>query len=282
MFLPLHDRNPIKHIKFPYVTYGLIGLNLVVFLIQSVQSDGAFNATAASLGVIPVELFGIYPGNGVPEWWTLVTYQFLHGGGLHMLSNMLFLWIFGDNIEDALGHVKFVIFYLVCGIYPGNGVPEWWTLVTYQFLHGSWLHVLSNMLFLWIFGDNIEDALGHVKFVIFYLVCGAGAAFAHALFNAGSFGPLVGASGAVSGLMGAYILLYPHARVYVLFRIVIPIPLPLPAMWMLAGWFAVQLFNLVIAPDAPVAWWAHIGGMAVGAALVVTLRRREIELFGGR
>lgn len=225
MFLPLHDRNPIKHIQFPFVTYGLIGINLVVFLVQSVQSDLAFNATAASLGVIPVELFG-----------TL----------------------------------------------PGTGVPEWWTLVTYQFLHGSWLHVLSNMLFLWIFGDNIEDALGHVKFVIFYLVCGAGAAVAHAAFNAGSFGPLVGASGAVSGLMGAYILLYPHARVYVLFRIIIPIPLPLPAMWMLAGWFAVQLFNLVIAPDAPVAWWAHIGGMAIGAALVVPLRRREIELFGGR
>ena len=138
------------------------------------------------------------------------------------------------------------------------------------------------MLFLWIFGDNIEDALGHVKFVVFYLVCGIAAAFAHAIFNAGSFGPLVGASGAVSGLMGAYIVLYPHARVYVLFRIIIPIPLPLPAVWMLAVWFGTQLFNLALAPDAPVAWWAHIGGMAVGAALVVPFRRREIELFGGR
>lgn len=225
MFLPLHDSNPIKHVKFPYATYTLIGINLVVFLVQSVLPERAFNATAASLGVIPVELFGIS---------------------------------------------------------VSRGVPEWWTLVTYQFLHGSWLHVLSNMLFLWIFGDNIEDALGHVKFVIFYLLCGVGAAFAHALFNASSYGPLVGASGAVSGLMGAYILLYPHARVYVLFRIIIPIPLPLPAVWMLAGWFAVQLFNLVIAPDAPVAWWAHIGGMAIGAALVIPLRRRGIPLFGGR
>ena len=164
----------------------------------------------------------------------------------------------------------------------GDGVPEWWTLITYQFLHGDWLHVLSNMLFLWIFGDNIEDALGHVKFVVFYLVCGIAAAFAHAIFNAGSFGPLVGASGAVSGLMGAYIVLYPHARVYVLFRIIIPFPLPLPAVWMLAAWFGTQLFNLALSPDAPVAWWAHIGGMAVGAALVVPFRRREIELFGGR
>lgn len=225
MFLPLHDRNPIKHIKFPYVTYGLIAINLVAFLMQTAQSEFAFNATAASLGVIPIELLGIIPGDGVPEWWTVVTYQFLHGG---------------------------------------------------------WLHVLSNMLFLWIFGDNIEDALGHVKFAVFYLVCGIGAAFAHAVFNSGSFGPLVGASGAVSGLMGAYILLYPHARVYVLFRIIIPFPLPLPAVWMLGAWFATQLFNLAVAGNAPIAWWAHIGGMAIGAVLVVPFRRKEIELFGGR
>jgi membrane associated rhomboid family serine protease len=225
MFLPLHDRNPIRHVKFPYATYGLIGINLLCFLIQSVLTARAFNASAASLGIIPVELLGVA---------------------------------------------------------PGSGAPEWWTLVSYQFLHGSWLHVLSNMLFLWIFGDNIEDALGHVKFVLFYLVCGAGAGLAHAVFNAGSYGPLVGASGAVAGLMGAYIVLFPHARVYVLFRIVIPIPLPIPAVWMLGVWFAVQLFNLAVSSDSFVAWWAHIGGMAIGAALVVPLRRRGIELFGGR
>ena len=225
MFLPLHDRNPIRHIKFPYATYGLIAINLLVFLVQSVLTERAFNASAASLGVIPIEL---------------------------------------------LGTVR------------GDGIPEWWTLVTYAFLHGSWLHVLSNMLFLWIFGDNIEDALGHVKFVIFYLACGIGAGLAHAVFNAGSFGPLVGASGAVAGLMGAYIVLFPHARVYVLFRIVIPIPLPIPAMWMLGVWFVVQLFNLAFTEDSFVAWWAHIGGMAIGAALVVPLRRKGIELFGGR
>jgi membrane associated rhomboid family serine protease len=121
-----------------------------------------------------------------------------------------------------------------------------------------------------------------VKFVVFYLVCGIGAGLAHAVFNAGSFGPLVGASGAVAGLMGAYIMLFPHARVYVLFRIVIPIPLPLPAVWMLGVWLAVQLFNLAVAGDSPIAWWAHIGGMAIGAGLVVPLRRRDIELFGGR
>ena len=94
-------------------------------------------------------------------------------------------------------------------------------------------------------------------------------------------GPLIGASGAVAGVMGAYILLYPHARVFVLFRLVIPIPLPIPALWMLGVWVATQVFYLVSAPE-PIAWWAHIGGMAVGAALVVPFRRREIELFGGR
>lgn len=225
MFLPLHDRNPIKHIQFPFITYGLIALNIIVFVFQSAQSGVMFDRTAASLGMIPVELFGIA---------------------------------------------------------PAYGFPEWGTLVTHQFLHGSWLHLLSNMLFLWIFGDNIEDALGHVKFLVFYLVCGVGAAFCHALFNAGSFGPLVGASGAVSGLMGAYILLYPHARVYVLFRIIIPFPFPLPAVWMLLAWLGTQFFSLIVAGDEPVAWWAHIGGMAIGALLAVPFRRREVMLFGGR
>lgn len=224
MFLPLHDRNPIKHIHFPVVTYGLIGINLIVFLLQSTQPVYEFAATTISMGVIPVELFG----------------RSLNAG-----------------------------------------IPDWQTLITYQFLHGSWLHVLSNMLFLWIFGDNIEDALGHMKFLLFYLVCGIGAGLAHAIFNMGSYGPLVGASGAVAGLMGAYIVLFPHARVYVLFQIVIPIPLPLPAVWMLGAWLAVQLFNLAVGGDELVAWWAHIGGMAIGAALVVPLRRRGIELFAG-
>jgi membrane associated rhomboid family serine protease len=225
MFLPLHDRNPIKHVQFPFVTYGLIAINVFIYMLQATQPVYEFNATAISFGIIPVELFG----------------RSLNAG-----------------------------------------IPDWWTLVTYQFLHGSWIHVLSNMLFLWIFGDNIEDALGHTKFVIFYLVCGIGAGLAHAVFNANGYGPLVGASGSVAGLMGAYIILFPHARVYVLFRIIVPIPLPLPAVWMLAAWLGVQLFSLAVAGDAPIAWWAHIGGMAIGAALVVPFRRKEIELFGGR
>ncbi len=161
-------------------------------------------------------------------------------------------------------------------------MPDQVTFVTYAFLHGDWLHLLSNMLFLWIFGDNIEDALGHAKFLAFYLACAVLAGLVHVAFNAESYGPLIGASGAVAGVMGAYILLYPHARVYVLFKIVIPIPLPLPAMWMLGVWIATQLFYAFAAADEPIAWWAHIGGVIAGAILVVPLKRKEVPLLGGR
>jgi membrane associated rhomboid family serine protease len=227
MFLPLHDKNPIRYVAFPYVTYGLIALNVLVFLWQLAQSPAGFDEATIAFGLIPVVLRDIVSS-------------------------------------------------------PLPGFPDQLTLVTYAFLHGDWWHLLGNMLFLWIFGDNVEDALGHVKFLLFYLACAALAALVHTAFNAEAFGPLIGASGAVAGVMGAYILLYPHARVYVLFRIVIPIPLPLPAMWMLGVWLAFQLFYAFAASNEPVAWWAHIGGMIAGAILCVPLKRRDIELLGGR
>src|SRR5690606_22774524 len=148
--------------------------------------------------------------------------------------------------------------------------------------HGDWLHLLSNMLFLWIFGDNLEDAMGHLKFLVFYLACAVLAALAHLLVFATSNGPLTGASGAVAGVVGGYILLFPHARVFVLLRIVIPIPLPIPALWMLGVWIATQLFYAVIGSDEPIAWWAHLGGVVAGVALTVPFKRREVPLFGGR
>jgi membrane associated rhomboid family serine protease len=154
--------------------------------------------------------------------------------------------------------------------------------VTYAFLHADWLHLLSNMLFLWVFGDNIEDAMGHVRYLLFYLACAALAALAHLVFNFNDNGPLIGASGAVAGVMGAYILLYPHARVFVLARIVVPIPLPVPAFWMLGFWVATQLFYVLIGSDEPVAWWAHLGGFVSGVALAAIFRRRGVILLGGR
>jgi membrane associated rhomboid family serine protease len=161
------------------------------------------------------------------------------------------------------------------------GLPDELTLLTYQFFHADWLHLLGNMLFLWVFGDNIEDAMGHVKFLIFYLACGVLAALAFFAFSGGQ-GWLIGASGSVAGVMGAYILLYPHAKVFVLLRIVIPIPLPIPALWMLGVWIATQIFNVIVGSEEPVAWWAHLGGMVAGVILALPFKRKEVQLFGGR
>jgi membrane associated rhomboid family serine protease len=138
------------------------------------------------------------------------------------------------------------------------------------------------MLFLWVFGDNIEDALGHFRFLIFYFACAILAALAHLLFNLDGNGPLIGASGAVAGVMGAYILLFPHVRVFVLAKIVWMIPLPVPAFLMLGFWVASQLFYALFASGEPVAWWAHVGGFVAGVALAPLLRRRGVKLFGGR
>jgi membrane associated rhomboid family serine protease len=227
MFLPLHDQNPIRHVKFPYVVYGLIGLNCAVFLIQLAMPNYGFEWFTVEYGMVPVVV---------------------------------------RNVVEQ----------------PVVWLPDWANLVTYSFLHADWLHLLSNMLFLWVFGDNIEDALGHVKFVVFYLACGVLAGLAHLAFNINGNGPLIGASGAVAGVMGAYLLLYPHARVFVLFRLVIPIPLPVPALWMLGVWIATQIFYLVVGSGEPIAWWAHLGGLAAGVILAIPFKRREVQLFGGR
>lgn len=227
MFLPLHDRNPIRHIRFPSVTYALIAANCLVFLIQSLLTPAAYDAVAISLGMIPIVVRDLVPA---PLPW----------------------------------------------------LPDTATLVTYAFLHADWLHLLSNMLFLWIFGDNIEDAMGHMRFLVFYLTCAVLAALMHVAFNLNGNGPLVGASGAVAGVMGAYIVLYPHARVFVLARIVIPIPLPVPAFWMLGVWVATQLFYVLVGSTEPVAWWAHLGGVLSGSLLALVFKRREVPLFGGR
>ncbi|MGE0233027.1 MAG: rhomboid family intramembrane serine protease [Flavobacteriaceae bacterium] len=152
------------------------------------------------------------------------------------------------------------------------------TLVTYQFLHGSWMHLISNMLFLWVFGDNVEDALGHLRFLVFYLLCGIVAGLAHGFMMPASEMPLVGASGAVAGIVSAYLMLHPHVRIWVL--ALGRLPLRLPAWVVLGLWIASQIVAVIIAsPDDEVAWWAHIGGLAAGAVLVVFLKRRDVPLF---
>lgn len=156
-------------------------------------------------------------------------------------------------------------------------VPEDATYVTYAFLHGNWLHLGGNMAFLWVFGDNIEDALGRIRYVLFYLAAAAVGAFVHGVMNPASPTPLIGASGAVAGVVGAYLILHPRVKLWVLaFG---KIPLRLSAMFVLVAWALFQVFNILVAADEAVAWWAHIGGMGAGALLVVVLRRSGVPLF---
>lgn len=158
--------------------------------------------------------------------------------------------------------------------YPGSG---WGSFVTYAFLHGSWLHFLINMWTLWIFADNIEDVMGPWRFTGFYLLCGVAAALVHLLVNPGSSQPMVGASGAIAGVMGAYFLLYPHAKVLTLIPIFIfPLFIDVPAVLYLGLWFASQFFSGVFTVGQEqvggVAFWAHAGGFAAGMALLWLFR----------
>ena len=164
-------------------------------------------------------------------------------------------------------------------------VPAWFTwtaLFTSPFLHGGWMHVISKMLYLWIFGDNVEDRLGHARFLIFYLGAGAAAAVLQMLFNPFSSVPMLGASGAIAGVMGAYFVLYPHSRVLTFVFLLIFVDLvEIPALFFLGIWFLMQLLSGVgslgvrNAAGGGTAFWAHIGGFVVGLAIGAVLRARD-------
>jgi membrane associated rhomboid family serine protease len=226
--IPLRDT--IAGRTTPFVSYTLIGANVLVFLWQLSLGQDGFQAIVYSLGVIPAALLG-----------------------------------------DAT---------LPPDLYL---VPPTTTVFTSMFLHGGLLHLAGNMLYLWIFADNVEDAMGHVRFIIFYFLCGIGAALAQALPNPDSTIPMIGASGAISGVLGAYLLLFPRAQVLVL----IPLGLfsqivHLPAMFVLGLWFVLQLVSSAFAdPNAGgVAFGAHIGGFVVGMLLIPLFKRRHVPLFG--
>ena len=161
---------------------------------------------------------------------------------------------------------------------PGTG--GYFTLVTSMFLHGGWMHVIGNMLYLWIFGNNIEDSIGHLRFILFYLITGLAAAAAHLAFNAASTVPTIGASGAVSGVLGAYLVLFPHARVQTLVTLGFFIRIIyVPAWVLLLFWIGLQLLNQALAPIDPaaggVAYAAHIGGFAAGLVLILLFRKHR-------
>ena len=234
--LPIRDENP--HFLTPYVTYGLVAINVVAWLV--LQGAGAPLPLAKSLctlGLLPAELLG----------------QVRSGMRIDLGSGLA-------CVLEARGH--------------------WSTLITHMFLHGGWMHLLGNMWFLWIFGNNVEDAMGHRRFILFYLLCGLAAAAAQMLSNPASPMPMVGASGAIGGVMGAYVMLYPRVNVHMLVWFGFYVTtIAIPAFWMLGYWFAVQVvggLGSVGAAGGGVAFWAHIGGFVAGAVLIFLFRDQRL------
>jgi membrane associated rhomboid family serine protease len=160
-------------------------------------------------------------------------------------------------------------------------VPPWATVFTSMFLHGGWMHLIGNMLYLWIFGNNVEDVMGHKRFVLFYVLCGVAAAAGQTLPDPHSTIPMIGASGAISGVLGAYLLLFPHAR------ILVAIPLGflvhttrVAAGWVLASWFVLQLISSYFSGQQEgVAWGAHIGGFVAGMLLIPLFKYKNVKFF---
>jgi membrane associated rhomboid family serine protease len=225
MFIPLHDANALKHISSPIVTRLLIAINILVYVLMFPPSF----AEAANYAVL---VFGFIPA--------LVTHEAV--------------------LPEAL-----------------QGVPPALTYVTYSFLHGGFSHIAMNMLFLWIFADNVEDAFGHIRFLIFYFACAAAGAFAHQIVSADPEAPLIGASGAISGVLTAYVILHPHVRLWAL--VAFGIPLPLPAFIPLLFWIGQQFFLLAGGMGGGVSFAAHVGGIMAGGILVLFLRRPGVPLF---
>lgn len=182
----------------------------------------------------------------------------------------IFVWQLGSGFQASVFRLGMIASEVVSGVdlLPAALGPPALGLLTHQFAHGGVMHILGNMLYLWIFGNNVEDAMGKPKFLIFYLLCGVAAAGAQIAADPSAKIPMVGASGAVAGVLGAYLMLYPHARVLALVPIVIFIKLMwIPAIFFLGIWFAMQLFG-VFGADSGVAFWAHIGGFLAGVLLV--------------
>lgn len=205
------------------------------------------------------------------------------------VSVIIFINVAAFLYAVNLGSKEQVYLFHLFGVVPARFFePDWaawagypqtigWPFLTYMFLHSGWIHLLLNMWMLWIFGDNIEDVTGHLGFVGFYLLCGLAAVGLHMIFEQGAPIPVVGASGAVAGVMGAYIVLYPHGRVLTLVPILfIPLILTFPAFIFLGVWFLSQVAAGVISHAqevSEIAWWAHVGGFAAGMILIYVFRR---------
>ncbi len=201
--------------------------------------------------------------------------------GINVLVWLVADFFASDEAANAasfgLGFIPAVVFDYAHLDHGLQMVPDDATVLTYAFMHLSFWHLASNMVFLWVFGDNVEDAFGHIRFLIFYLACAVAGALFHGLVAPASEAPLIGASGAVSGVVVAYLLLHPKVRVWVL--VFMRIPVPLPAFIPLALWVGQQFFMFLFGMQDRVSWGAHVGGIVMGAILVLFLRRRGVPLF---
>ena len=196
---------------------------------------------------------------------------------------LVFLWQMslgprtGQVITHQFGFIPAILFGQATFGTDGGLVPAWTTLFTSMFMHGSIMHLGGNMLYLWIFGNNIEDVMGHGRFLVFYLICGLAATMAQALPDMSSTIPMIGASGAISGVLGAYLLLFPKAQVQVVIPIGFFMMRKIPAGWLLGIWIAFQVMSGMSSEAAGggVAWWAHVGGFVAGMMLVHLFRQRN-------
>ena len=226
----MHDGKPVKYIHWQWVTLSIIALNIVTFIVFNLVGTGSDQASE----------FAILSFGHIPS----------------VSNNLRSLPVDYQVVPDE--------FYAL-------------TALTSAFMHADIWHLGGNMLFIWVFGDNVEDALGHIKFLLFYLLCAFAAAWFHAYVFADSDAPLVGASGAAAGIVAAYLILHPKMKVWVLF--LARVPLRLSAIWLLGGWVAFQLFMFFADTEEQISWAAHVGGIVAGAVLVILLKRRDVPLF---
>ncbi|MFK7902844.1 MAG: rhomboid family intramembrane serine protease [Nitratireductor sp.] len=227
MFIPLHDSNSLQNIKLQYVTLAIIIVNVGIWLITgtpNITNEDAQQALFISYGFIP---------------------------------------------SVANGFESLPVEY--------DGLPTSLTYLSYSFLHGDFMHLAGNMLFIWVFGDNIEDAMGHAKYLAFYLACAAAGAVGHSMLGPQSSAPLIGASGAAAGIIGAYLLLHPNVQVWIL--ALGRIPLKIPAFIVLGFWIALQFYEIMTDEDGNVSFAAHIAGLIAGMILVVFLKKPHVKLF---
>ncbi len=201
--------------------------------------------------------------------------------GLIVVNALVFIWELGFGIQKAAfiyGSIPLELFYNV-ELTPHHPMPPYLNLFTSMFLHGGFLHIVGNMLYLWIFGNNVEDVLGHVRFLIFYLLCGLIAGYVHAFFHQTSRIPMIGASGAISGVLGAYLVRFPFARIETLvFFFFYVFVVPIPAFFYIIFWFLLQVMNGLLSYGlggaGGVAWFAHIGGFLAGIVLYFLFPKR--------